>query len=189
MSTDGAGHSSGEPEPEPQTLAVGTLRDFVRDNGSLLAAIAGLLGIATFVSALPLYAAWVQPYLVFLLLVAAVLIWLELITQWPPALVIFQGPPPRGTPWRLVGFAYAMQLTMVGLVGGFFWRIPRLAMLTLATAIGALLWRYLVPESLKERRGALLATVIVALLIAVAVTSLSRPTYESIIEPFVPPGP
>lgn len=138
---------------------------------------------------MPLFADWVRPYLIFLLLAAAVLVWLELIAQWPPALILYQGPAPRGTPWRLVGFAYAVQLTMVGLVGGFLWRVPRLVMLTLATAIGALLWRYVVPESYKERRGALLATVIAALLIAVAVTSQAHPTYQSVIEPYVPAGP
>jgi hypothetical protein len=72
--------------------------------------------------------------LTFLLLMAAVLVWLELLAQWPSDLMIYQGPPPPGTPWRLVGFAYAVQLTMVGFLGDFFWHVPRLAVSVLAAA-------------------------------------------------------
>ena len=121
-------------------------------NFPLLGAIGGLIGIATFVGALPLYADWVQPYLVFLLLAGGVLTWLELLAQWPPDLMVHRGPPPPGTAWRLVGFAYAVQLTMVGFVGGFLWRIPRLLVPTLAAAIGVGLWRFLLPGRVKEQR-------------------------------------
>jgi hypothetical protein len=182
VNTDGAGPASAETERESPPVRVGSLRDFVLANGPLLAAIGGLIGIATFVNALPLYAAWVQPYLIFLLLAAAVLLWLELLAQWPPELMIYRGPAPSGLPWRLVGFAYVVQLTMVGFVGGFLWRIPRLVTLTLATVIGAGLWHYLVPERSKAWRGSLLATAIVALLVAMFLTSLVHPTYQSIFE-------
>jgi hypothetical protein len=182
VNTDGAGPASAETERESPPVRVGSLRDFVLANGPLLGAIGGLIGIATFVNALPLYAAWVQPYLIFLLLAAAVLIWLELLAQWPPELMIYRGPAPSGLPWRLVGFAYVVQLTMVGFVGGFLWRIPRLVTLTLATVIGAGLWHYLVPERCKAWRGSLLATAIVALLVAMFLTSLVHPTYQSIFE-------
>jgi hypothetical protein len=177
-----SGGKTGQAEPKPQAVPAKSLRDFVLANGPLLAAIGGLIGIATFVNALPLYAAWVQPYLIFLLLAAAVLIWLELLAQWPPELMIYRGPAPSGLPWRLVGFAYVVQLTMVGFVGGFLWRIPRLVTLTLATVIGAGLWHYLVPERCKAWRGSLLATAIVALLVAMFLTSLVHPTYQSIFE-------
>jgi hypothetical protein len=182
VNTDGAGPASAETERESPPVRVGSLRDFVVANFPLLGAIGGLIGIATFVNALPLYAEWVQPYLIFLLLAAAVLIWLELLAQWPPELMIYRGPAPSGLPWRLVGFAYVVQLTMVGFVGGFLWRIPRLVTLTLATVIGAGLWHYLVPERSKAWRGSLLATAIVALLVAMFLTSLVHPTYQSIFE-------
>ena len=164
------------------TAQIGSLRDFVLANFPLLGSIGGLIGIATFVVAVPWYADWVRPYLTFLLLAAAVLIWLELLAQWPPALMIYLGPPPPGTSWRLVGFAYAVQLTMVGLVGGFLWRVPRLLIPMLAVVIGVGLWRYLVPERAKIRRGTLLVTAIFALLVALLVTSWWHPTYQSIFE-------
>jgi hypothetical protein len=182
VSTDGAGPASAETEHELPPVQVGSLRDFVVENGSLLAAIGGLIGIATFVGALPLYAEWVQPYLIFLLLAAAVLIWLELLAHWPTVLLIHQGPPPPEASWRLVGFAYAVQLTMVGFVGGFLWRVPRLVAPVLALCIGVGLWRFVLPRRLKEQRGALGATAIVALLISIAVLSLVHPTYRSIFE-------
>ena len=182
MNTDGAGPASAETERESPPVRVGSLRDFVVENVSLLAAIGGLIGIATFVSALPLYAVWVRPYLTFLLLAAAVLIWLELLAQWPTELMIHQGPPPPESPWRLVGFAYAVQLTMVGFIGGFLWRVPRLVAPTLALCIGVGLWRFVLPKRLKEQRGALVTTAIVALLISIAVLSLVHPTYQSIFE-------
>lgn len=167
----------------PPAKPAGSLREFILANFPLLGAIGGLIGIATFVSALPLFATWVQPYLTFLLLAAAVLVWFELLAQWPSDLLIHQGPPPPGTSWRLACFAYAMQLTMVGFVGGFLWRIPRLVVLAFATLIAAAIWRYLVPLRMKQQRGVLLATAIVALLVALAVTSLLHPTYQSIFEP------
>ncbi|HEU0116834.1 MAG TPA: hypothetical protein VFQ80_19225, partial [Thermomicrobiales bacterium] len=174
------GDAASAPPAPPAHLQ--SLRDFVLANFPLLGAIGGLIGIATFVAALPLYADWVQPYLIFLLLGAGILVWLELLAQWPPELLIYRGPPPRGTPWRLVGFAYAVQLTMVGVVGGFFWHIPRLVVLALASVIGTANWRFLLPERIKERRGALLATAIAALLLAIAITSLAEPVCRSIFE-------
>jgi hypothetical protein len=186
---DGDASTSAPMEGAAHSAQVGNLRDFVLANGPLLGAIGGLIGIATFVNALPLYAAWVQPYLIFLLLAAAVLIWLELLAQWPPELMIYRGPAPSGRPWRLVGFAYVVQLTMVGFVGGFLWRIPRLVTLTLATVIGAGLWHYLVPERSKGWRGSLLATAIVALLVAMLLTSLVHPTYQSVFEALPPNEP
>jgi hypothetical protein len=177
-----AGDEKAQAEPKLQAAPAGSLRDFVVANFPLLGAIGGLIGIATFVNTLPLYAAWVQPYLIFLLLAAAVLIWLELLAQWPPELMIYRGPAPSEIPWRLVGFAYVVQLTMVGFVGGFLWRSPRLVVLTVATVIGAGLWHYLVPERVKAWRGSLLATAIVALLIAMLVTSLVHPMYQSVFE-------
>ncbi len=167
-------------EHESLTAQFGSLRDFVLANFPLLGAIGGLIGIATFVSAVPLYATWVQPYLVFLLLVAAVLVWLELLAQWPPTLLVYQGPPPPGSPWRLVGFAYAVQLTMVGLVGAFLWHVPRLLIPALAVAIGVGLWRFLVPAPVKTHRAALAVTATVALLIAMLATFLAHPAYEAI---------
>jgi hypothetical protein len=159
-----------------------SLRDFVLANGPLLGAIGGLIGIGTFVSALPFYAGWVRPYLAFLLLLCAVLIWLELLAQWSPELLIYQGPPPAGAPWRLVAFAYAVQLTMVGFIGGFLWRMPRLVLPTLATVIGIGLWRFVLPHRVKEQRGALLGTAIVSLVISTAVLSVVHPTYQSVFE-------
>jgi hypothetical protein len=145
-----------------------------------LGAIGGLIGIATFIVALPLYANWVRPYLAFLLLSAAVLIWLELLAQWPADLLIYRGPPPPGTSWRLVLFAYAMQLTMVGFLGAFLWRVPRLVVPLLAAVIGMGAWQFLLPQRLKALRGVPLLTAIVALLLAIAVLSLVHPTYQFI---------
>jgi hypothetical protein len=167
---------------------VGSLREFVLANFPLLGAIGGLIGIATFVTALPFYVGWAGPYLAFLLLSAAVLIWLELLAQLPSELMIYQGSPPPGTPWRLVGFAYAVQLTMVAFIGAFLWRVPRLVVLTLGATIGIGVWRFLLPERVKARRGSLLATAIIALLISIAVLSLVHPAYRSLFEDVQPNG-
>ncbi|MCD6031593.1 MAG: hypothetical protein K0S78_3767 [Thermomicrobiales bacterium] len=175
-----------EPVPAAQ---LGSLRDFVVANLPLLAAIGGLLGLVTFVAAWPLYAGWVRPYVTFLLLAAAVLLWLELLAQWPADVLIYQGPPPPGTPWRLVGFAYAVQLTMVAFIGGFLWRIPRLVVPTLAAAIGIGLWRFLLPQRVKAMRGVPLLTLIIALLIAIAVVSQVHPTYWAIFADAAPSEP
>ena len=51
MNTDGARPAAPETECESPPVRVGSLRDFVVENVSLLAAIGGLIGIATFVSA------------------------------------------------------------------------------------------------------------------------------------------
>jgi hypothetical protein len=117
---------------------------------------------------------------VFLLLAAAVLIWLELLAQWPADLRIHQGPPLPGTPWRLVGFAYVLQLTMVGFIGGFLWRFPRLVVPALAAGIGIGAWQFLLPRRFKALRGAPLLTAIVAWVIAILVLSRVHPTYQSI---------
>jgi hypothetical protein len=180
MGANSADDNAAQAKPMPQAAPAKSLRDFVLANASLLAAIGGLIGIGTFVTALPFFAGWVRPYLAFLLLSAAVLIWLELLAQSPPDILIYRGPPPTGAPWRLVGFAYALQLTMVGVIGSFLWRMPRLIIPTLAAIIGFGLWQFLLPQRIKEQRGAFLVTAIVALGISIAVLSLVHPTYQSI---------
>jgi hypothetical protein len=180
MSASGVGDHAAHAAAEPPAKSSGSLRDFVLANFPLLGAIGGLIGIVTFVVALPLYATWVTPYLAFLLLAAAVLLWLELLAQWPADLMIYRGPPPTGTPWRLVGFAYAVQLTMVGFLGTLLWRFPRLVVPALAAGIGIGAWQFLLPRRLKALRGAPLLTVIVAWVIAILVLSRVHPTYQSI---------
>jgi hypothetical protein len=162
------------------TKAPGPLKAVVLGNFPLLAAIGGLIGLATFVGALPLYATWVQPFLTFLLLAAATLLWLELLAQWPAELRIDRGPPPPGTPWRLVGFAYVLQLTMVGFIGGFLWRFPRLLIPLLAAGIAIGVWQFFLPRRLKAWRAMPLTLAILALLGAIIVLSLVHPTYGSI---------
>ncbi len=177
----GKGSGVGVPvgaELAPPAAPLGSLRDFVVANLPLLGAIGGLIGLVTFVGAWPLYAGWVRPYVTFLLLAAAVLLWLELLAQWPAELLIYEGPPARGTSWRLVGFAYTVQLTMVPIIGGFLWRIPRLVVPALAAAIGIGLWWFLLPRSAKAVRGAPLLTAIIALLVAIAVVWLVHPAYS-----------
>jgi hypothetical protein len=49
--------------------------------------------------------------------------------------MIYRGSASSGRLWRLAGIADVVQLTMVGFVGGFLWRIPRLVALTLATVL------------------------------------------------------
>ena len=177
------------PERAPVAAKPGSLRDFVLANFPLLGAIGGLTGIATFVAALPIYAGWIGAYLTFLLLAAAVLDWVELLAQWPSDLLLYQGPPPQGTSWRLVGFAYAVQLTMVGFLAGLFLRFPKLAVPALGTAIGVGLWRVLLPQRVKSARGAPLLTLIIALLVAIAVDSLVHPAHWTIFEDTEPNEP
>jgi hypothetical protein len=166
---------SAAPVPSP-----GSLREFVVTNFPLLGAIGGLIGLGTFVVALPIYATWVQPFLAALLLAAAVLLWLELLAQWPVDLRLDHGPPPPGTPWRLVSFAYVLQLTMVGFIGGVLWRVPRLLIPAFAAGIAVGVWQFVLPRRLKAWRAMPLALAILALAIAIVVLSLVHPTYQSI---------
>jgi hypothetical protein len=189
VSAHSEGGQAANAVPEPATKSPGTLRDFVLAHFPLLGAIGGLLGLVTFIAAWPLYAGWMRPYVTFLLLAAAVLLWLELLAQWPANLLIYAGPPPPGTSWRLVGFAYAVQLTMVAFIGGFVLRIPRLVIPLLAAAIGIGLWRFLLPQRVKAMRGVPLLLVIIALLIAIAVVSLVHPDYWAIFEDAGPNEP
>jgi hypothetical protein len=149
-------------------------------NTPLLAAIGGLIGIATFLAAFPLSAAWTRPFLTFLLLFGAVLLWLELLAQWPPELLIYRGPPPRGTSRRLVLFAYVLQLTMVGFVGNVLWRFPQVLVPTVVTGLALGVWQFLLPERVKAQRGVPLLLAILALLVSVAILSQVHPTYESV---------
>jgi hypothetical protein len=64
---------------------------------------------------------------------------------------------------------------MVGFLGGFLWRLPKLAVPLLAAIIAVAMWRLLLPERLKTQRGILLVTAVEALLVSVAVLSLVSP--------------
>jgi hypothetical protein len=81
---------------------------------------------------------------------------------------------------RVVGFAYAVQLTMVGFLGAFLWHLPRLIVPALAAAIAVGVWQFLLPRRLKAQRATPLVLAIVALLVSIAVLSLAHPTYQSI---------
>ncbi len=189
MNVPEADQPATEAGAEPPISHYASLREFVVANGSLLAATGGLIGIGTFVTGLPFFADWVQPYLAFLVLAAAVLTWLELLAQWPPELMIYQGPPPAAAPWRMVGFAYAVQLTMIVCIGGFLWRAPRLVMPAIATVVGLAIWRFVLPQTIKEQRAAFLVTSIAALVVSVLALSLVHPTYRSFFELLGSPAP
>ena len=107
--------------PAPGASVPDSLKSFVGANTMLLVAMGAMTGLATFVgrSAGP---DWSATLLQFVLTGLAFLLWLELLTQWPPALLLHRAPAPSGIPWRLVWFAYGMQLAMVGLIANVVWR-------------------------------------------------------------------
>jgi hypothetical protein len=119
----------------------------------LLAALGAMTGLATFVGR-GAGADWSATLLQFVLTALAALLWLEVLTQWPPALLLFRAPPPPGALWQFVWFAYGMQLVMVGLIANMIWRQPDVLVPTIGLGAGVLLWHAL-PAHVRSRPAAL----------------------------------
>lgn len=147
-----------------------TLGDFVGVHSTLFSLIGALTGLTAFATKLSL--GWIEPYVQFLLLGAALLVWLELHSQWPRDLQLHRGRLPDGRPWRFVAFAYMLQLATVAFAGYVLWTLPDLVASAVAVGVvavcGVLGWRALERTRGKRRRDALLARLWLVVSIAAA---------------------
>jgi len=166
--------------PAPGASVPDSLKSFVGANTMLLAAMGAMTGLATFVgrSAGP---DWSATLLQFVLTGLAFLLWLELLTQWPPALLLHRVPAPSGIPWRLVWFAYGMQLAMVGLIANVVWRQLQLLAPTLGLGVSVLLWRAL-PEHVRSRPAALVGAVVMGVLASAVTVMVVDPPTQTVLQ-------
>jgi len=166
--------------PPPGASVPESLKSFVDANTMLLAAMGAMTGLATFVgrSAGP---DWSATLLQFVLTGLAFLLWLELLTQWPPALLLHRAPAPSGIPWRLVWFAYGMQLAMVGLIANVVWRQLQLLAPTLGLGVSVLLWRAL-PEHVRSRPAALVGAVVMGVLASAVTVMVVDPPTQTVLQ-------
>lgn len=157
-----------------------SLKSFIGANTMLLAAMGAMTGLATFVGrgAGP---DWSATLLQFVLTGLAFLLWLEMLTQWPPVLLLHRAPPPPGLPWRLVWFAYGMQLVMVGLIANTIWRQPHVLVPTIGLGAGVLLWRVL-PAHVRSRPASLAGVIVTALLVSVITVMVVDPPTQMVLQ-------
>jgi hypothetical protein len=173
-------HGSTAPNPVQGGTATDDLKGFVTAHATLLGAVGIMTGLATFVSR-GLGPDWTDTLLRFLLIGMAFLLWLELLTQCPPSLLLTHAPAPAGTSWRLVGFAYALQLTMVGFIANAVWRQPQLLVPALGLAAGMWLWTAL-PQHAREQRSTLVGVAVAAILTALLVLALVDPPTQTLLQ-------
>jgi hypothetical protein len=166
--------------PEPGESVPESLKHFVGANTMLLAAMGAMTGLATFVgrSAGP---DWSATLLQFVLTGLAVLLWLELLTQWPPTLLLHRAPAPSGTPWRLVWFAYGMQLAMVGLIANVVWRQPQVLVPALGLGASVLIWRVLSQQG-QSRPAALVGAVVMGVLASALIVMVVDPPTQTLLQ-------
>jgi len=165
--------SSGESVPE-------SLKSFIGANTMLLAAMGAMTGLATFVGR-GTGPDWSAALLQFLLTGLAVLLWLELLTQWPPALLLHRAPAPPGSPWRMVWFSYGMQLAMVGLIANVVWRQPQVLVPTLGLGVSVLVWRALAQQG-QSRPAALVGAVVMGVLASVVSVMVVDPPTQTLLQ-------
>jgi len=166
--------------PAPGESGPESLKSFVGANTMLLAAMGALTGLATFAGR-GTGPDWSAALLQFLLTGLAVLLWLELLTQWPPTLLLHRAPAPPGTPWRMVWFAYGMQLAMVGLIANVVWRQPQVLVPTLGLGVSVLVWRALAQQG-QSRPAALVGAVVMGVLASVVSVMVVDPPTQTLLQ-------
>jgi hypothetical protein len=115
----------------------------------------------------------VTTLLQFVLTGLAALLWLELLTQRPPAL------------WRLVWFAYGKQLVMVGLIANMIWRQPDVLVPTIDLGAGVVLLWHALPAHVRSRPAALAAVIVAALLVSVSTVMVVDPPAQTMLQRLV----
>ena len=166
--------------PAPVATVPDSLKSFIGANTMLLAAMGAMTGLATFVgrSSGP---DWSAALLQFLLTGLAVLLWLELLTQWPPALLLHRAPAPPGSPWRMVWFSYGMQLAMVGLIANVVWRQPQVLVPALGLGVSVLVWRALAQQG-QPRPAALVGAVVMGVLASAVIVIVVDPPTQTVLQ-------
>lgn len=126
------------PAATPSPPAPDTLKAFITGNMPLLTTFTVLAGLAGFVITLPL--GWFGPLLRSGLLVLSVVVWLDLLDQLPqPLLLSHWRRYPSDYSWRLVWFAYLIQLLMLGFMAFLVIEFPRVVVPALAAIVAVAL--------------------------------------------------
>jgi hypothetical protein len=89
------------------------LRDWIKDNATLLSNASLLISLAAVALGLLPSAGFLDPYIKALLFGAALLLLIELHHQWPPDLQLHalrRNVRPENHSWRMTGFAFLMQV-------------------------------------------------------------------------------
>jgi hypothetical protein len=109
---------AGDPDPEggsrPETRS--ELRDWIKDNATLLSNASLLISLATIALSLLPDVGFFSPYIKALLFAAALLLLTELHHQWPEDLqlnMLRRNARPENHSWRMIGFALVMQIATI----------------------------------------------------------------------------
>ena len=157
----------------PASATPETLKSFIAGNMPLLTTFTVLAGLAGFVLTLPL--GWFGPLLRAGLLVLTVIVWFDLLDQLPKPLLLSQWRHyPADYSWRLIWFAYLIQVLMLGFVVFLSVEFPRVVVPAFA-AVAAML----VISRLGERVGGV-ARLLIALLVFELILILLYPTHQGL---------
>jgi hypothetical protein len=112
--TELAGDPDAEGRPRPETRS--ELRDWIKDNATLLSNASLLISLATIALSLLPDVGFFSPYIKALLFAAALLLLTELHHQWPEDLqlnMLRKNARPENHSWRMIGFALVMQVATI----------------------------------------------------------------------------
>jgi len=109
---------AGDPDPEegPRPETRSELRDWIKDNATLLSNASLLISLATIALSLLPDVGFFSPYIKALLFAAALLLLTELHHQWPEDLqlnMLRKNARPENHSWRMIGFALVMQVATI----------------------------------------------------------------------------
>lgn len=160
--------------PTPVAAAQATLKSFIAGNMPLLTTFTVLAGLAGFVLTLSL--GWFGPLLRAGLLVLTVIVWFDLLAQFPTPLLLSQWRRyPGEYGWRFIWFAYLIQGLMIGFVVFLTVEVPRVAVPAFA-AVAAMA----IMSRLGERVSGL-ARVVIALIVFELLLILLYPTHQGML--------
>jgi hypothetical protein len=121
---------AGDPDPEegsrPETRS--ELRDWIKDNATLLSNASLLISLATIALSLLPDVGFFSPYIKALLFAAALLLLTELHHQWPEDLqlnMLRRNARPENHSWRMIGFALVMQIATIVFAAFYRWYFRR----------------------------------------------------------------
>jgi hypothetical protein len=109
-----AGDHDAEEGSRPETTS--ELRDWIKDNATLLSNASLLISLATIALSLLPDVGFFSPYIKALLFAAALLLLTELHHQWPEDLqlhMLRKNARPENHSWRMIGFALVMQIATI----------------------------------------------------------------------------
>lgn len=114
------------------------LNSFLKDSGLQFSLVTTLLALAAYTGTLELH--WIGTYLRFLLILAAGVLWIEVVSSWPESVQLHASRHPQGVHWRMVVFAYALQLTVIGFILVLLYKEPKLIAPIISLAVVGVAW-------------------------------------------------